>query len=29
LNYIHQNPVSGKWILCKSAQDYLHSSCLF
>ena len=29
LNYIHQNPVSGKWKLCESAQDYLHSSCLF
>jgi REP element-mobilizing transposase RayT len=29
LNYVHQNPVSGKWKLCKSAQDYLHSSCLF
>lgn len=29
LNYIHQNPVSGKWKLCESVQDYLHSSCLF
>jgi putative transposase len=26
LNYIHHNPVKGKWALVKSASDYLYSS---
>jgi len=29
LIYIHENPVRGKWNLCKSSLDYLHSSALF
>jgi REP element-mobilizing transposase RayT len=26
LNYMHDNPVSGKWKLCEHAVDYRHSS---
>lgn len=29
LDYIHANPVSGKWELVKDAADYPHSSCGF
>jgi REP element-mobilizing transposase RayT len=29
LNYIHQNPVSGKWRLAASAKEYAHSSARF
>ena len=29
LIYIHENPVSGKWKLCKTSLDYLHSSAPF
>jgi REP element-mobilizing transposase RayT len=29
LNYIHDNPVKGKWMLAKDIEAYLHSSCLF
>jgi REP element-mobilizing transposase RayT len=29
LIYIHENPVSGKWKLCKTSLDYLHSSARF
>jgi REP element-mobilizing transposase RayT len=29
LNYIHQNPVSGKWKLADEAMTYLHSSAKF
>ena len=29
LIYIHENPVRGKWKLCKTSLDYLHSSALF
>lgn len=29
LIYIHENPVRGKWKLCKSSLDYLHSSAPF
>ena len=29
LIYIHENPVRGKWKLCKSSLDYLHSSARF
>src|SRR5258705_12126957 len=29
LIYIHENPVSGKWKLCKTSLDYLHSSAQF
>jgi REP element-mobilizing transposase RayT len=29
LAYLHQNPVSGKWKLAASPQDYLHSSAPF
>ena len=29
LNYIHANPVSGKWELVKDAVAYPHSSCAF
>jgi len=29
LIYIHENPVSGKWKLCKTSPDYLHSSAPF
>ena len=27
LNYMHKNPCKGKWNLCKSSVDYIHSSC--
>jgi len=29
LNYIHNNPVRGKWQLAESAVEYLHSSAKF
>jgi REP element-mobilizing transposase RayT len=29
LIYIHENPVRGKWKLCTSSLDYLHSSAPF
>jgi REP element-mobilizing transposase RayT len=29
LNYIHQNPLRGKWQLAFSPSEYLHSSALF
>jgi REP element-mobilizing transposase RayT len=29
LNYIHDNPVKGKWKLSKDNESYEHSSCLF
>lgn len=29
LNYIHQNPVSGKWMLAATALDYPHSSAQY
>jgi REP element-mobilizing transposase RayT len=29
LNYIHRNPVSGKWKLVQDYRDYLHSSAKF
>ena len=29
LIYIHENPVRGKWKLCKSSLDDLHSSAPF
>ncbi len=29
LNYIHNNPCSGKWNLAKSQQDYLHNSAKY
>jgi REP element-mobilizing transposase RayT len=29
LNYIHHNPVSGKWNLCHEITDYQHSSAAF
>ncbi len=29
LNYIHHNPVSGKWSLCDDFVDYEHSSAAF
>ena len=29
LDYIHHNPVSGKWNLCKEYTDYLHSSAAY
>lgn len=29
LQYMHCNPVSGKWKLSKEATDYMHSSALF
>ena len=29
LDYIHHNPVSGKWSLCPEVTDYLHSSAGF
>jgi hypothetical protein len=29
LIYIHENPVRGKWKLCESSLDYLHSSARF
>ena len=29
LDYMHSNPCSGKWNLCKAPADYLHSSAKF
>jgi hypothetical protein len=29
LDYIHNNPVTGKWMLAKSVIDYPHSSALY
>ncbi|MDB5018334.1 MAG: hypothetical protein JWQ84_3166 [Mucilaginibacter sp.] len=29
VDYIHHNPVSGKWNLCGEFTDYLHSSAAF
>lgn len=29
LDYMHKNPVSGKWNLVPSPVNYLHSSCKF
>jgi REP element-mobilizing transposase RayT len=29
LNYIHNNPCSGKWSLCEKSYDYLHTSARF
>ena len=29
LDYIHHNPVSGKWQLCEEFTDYIHSSAAF
>ena len=29
LNYMHDNPCKGKWALCQSPIDYVHSSCKF
>jgi REP element-mobilizing transposase RayT len=29
LDYIHHNPVSGKWQLCEEFTDYVHSSAAF
>ena len=29
LIYIHENPVRGKWKLCNTSLDYLHSSARF
>ncbi|MBS1531504.1 MAG: hypothetical protein JSU01_14445, partial [Bacteroidetes bacterium] len=29
LDYIHHNPVSGKWSLCDDFTDYEHSSAAF
>ena len=29
LNYIHTNPIRGKWQLADSAEDYAHSSAAF
>jgi hypothetical protein len=29
LEYIHANPVTGKWELADSAEKYLHSSAAF
>jgi len=29
LNYIHNNPLNGKWNLCKEFTDYPHSSAAF
>jgi REP element-mobilizing transposase RayT len=29
LNYIHDNPVKGKWKLATDNESYVHSSCLF
>ncbi len=29
LDYIHHNPVSGKWSLCAEFTDYEHSSAVF
>jgi hypothetical protein len=29
LNYLHDNPCSGKWNLCNGPIDYLHSSAKY
>jgi len=29
INYIHMNPVSGKWMLVNDFTDYEHSSASF
>lgn len=29
INYIHNNPLRGKWSLCEKPSDYLHSSASF
>ncbi|MDN3655631.1 hypothetical protein QWZ08_08340 [Ferruginibacter paludis] len=29
INYIHNNPVSGKWMLAKDFVEYEHSSASF
>ena len=29
LDYVHANPVKGKWNLCKDIIDYKYSSCAF
>ncbi|MBK9226107.1 MAG: hypothetical protein IPL67_03360 [Ignavibacteria bacterium] len=29
LNYMHKNPVSGKWKLVENYLDYIHSSARF
>ena len=29
LNYIHNNPISGKWKLAATAEEYFHSSAAF
>ena len=29
LDYMHDNPCKGKWNLCTSPADYLHSSAKF
>ena len=29
LNYMHKNPVSGKWKLVENCLDYIHSSARF
>jgi hypothetical protein len=29
LHYLHNNPVSGKWMLAPSPVEYLHSSARF
>jgi len=29
LDYIHRNPISGKWNLCSNITDYYHSSAAF
>jgi Transposase and inactivated derivatives len=29
LNYMHENPCAGKWNLCRSPVDYIHSSAKF
>jgi hypothetical protein len=29
LNYMHDNPYTGKWSLCTNPIDYIHSSCKY
>ncbi len=29
LNYMHDNPCTGKWNLCNAPVDYIHSSAKF
>ena len=29
LNYIHDNPINGKWKLSNNNESYVHSSCLY